>query len=63
MAFGLMISQCFFPRLGVSVEFGFNLVIQGMAGNAGFLKPGDRFGGEGGSSPAARPQPEFQEGR
>lgn len=26
-------------------EFGFNLVIQGMAGNAGFLKPGDCFGG------------------
>ena len=54
MAFGLMISQRSFPHSGVSVEFwgtpggaefGFNLVTQGMAGNAGFLKPEDNFGG------------------
>lgn len=54
VAFGLMISQRSFPHSGVSVEFwgtprgaefGFHLVTQGMAGNAGFLKPGDHFAG------------------
>ena len=73
MAFKLMISQRSFPHSGVSVEFwgtpggaefGFNLVTRGMAGNAGFLKPEDNFGGgEGRLSPMARPQPAFQEGR